>query len=491
MDFSQALKQESRKTFTENGATAYSTTGDALLDLFGSIGALRGQDIFRIERLFTEAYNQCPLMTMKCVFYARDIRGGLGERATARILFHYAAKHYPEAMRDNIPLIGLYGRYDDLYVLQGTQLEDEMWAYMKKQLAEDEAAMAAGKACSLLAKWLKTPDASSKNTRQLGILTAKKLGLSVYVFKRKLRALRKYIGIVERMMSAKQWKEIKYANVPSRAMFLYRKAFEKNDGDRYRQFISAVEKGEQKIHAATLFPYDILEKYGANNGFRICANHEDPVLEAQWKALPDFTGNGASALVIADTSGSMWGRPLATSVGLAVYFAERNKGPFNGLWMSFSADSKVQRLKGATLAQKLSSIDQQHWGMNTNLEKAFSQILDIALRNGVKPEDMVKSLIVISDMQIDHTVGSWSFHDEMAKRYRDCGYELPNVVYWNVESRSDVFHADKSRKGVQLCSGQSPSVFKELMSAVGMTPSEMMFKVLTADRYAPVTIAKA
>ena len=156
--------------------------------------------------------------------------------------------------------------------------------------------------------------------------------------------------------------------------------------------------------------------------------------------------------------------------------------------MSFSHDSRVQRLKGETLAQKLASIDTDHWDSNTNLERAFMHILDIAIKNHVPADEMVKSIIVISDMEIDYCTGSWSFYDEMRTRFMEHGYEIPNIVFWNVNSRHDVFHADKNRKGVQLCSGQSTATFKHLMNAIGMTPTEMMLQVLNSERYAPVTI---
>jgi len=492
MHFAQAAKNEARKTFTENGATAYNTTDSALLDLFGSIGALRNADNTRIERLFADAYQEDPLLATKCLFYSRDVRGGLGERHTFRVLLKYAATYHSEAIVNNIPLIGLYGRYDDLYELIGTPLENNMWRYVADQLAADEEAMNAGKACSLLAKWLKTPDASSANTRKLGILTAKKIGLTVYVYKRKLRALRRYLKIVEVSMSANKWNEIQYASVPSKAMTIYRNAFKKHDEVRFNNFIIAVENGKEKINASVLYPYDIIEAYIKQHGseyFGLRVRTTDSVLEAQWKAMPNFLDEPANAIVIADTSGSMCGRPMNSAVGLALYFAERNQGAYHGLWMSFSGDSKIQRIKGEKLSQWLNNMDTEHWGGNTNLERAFMHVLNIAIENNVSQEEMVKSIIVISDMEIDSCTGSWSFYDEMAKRYRAHGYTIPNVVFWNVDSRHDVFHADKNRKGVQLCSGQSASTFKHLMAAINMNPMEMMVKVLTGDRYKPVTLA--
>ena len=489
MIFAEAAKKMAVFTRTENGAVALNTTGDARLDFFGVAGSLRTAQKERVERLFAEAWKEDPLFATKIAFYARDVRGGLGERQTFRTLIRYMAKYHQEALRPNLDLIGVYGRYDDLYSLIGTPMEDEMWAAMKKQFEEDRVNLEQGNAISLLAKWIKTADASSENTRKLGILTAQKLGYSVYEFKRLVRAMRKQIGVVEALMSAGRWDEIKYSTVPSRAMMIYRKAFMKHDAVRYGQFINKAVKGEESIHSAALYPYDIVEKV-AHFGWSGCTITEDDVLEAQWRQLPDYVEKGTNALVIADTSGSMHGRPIAASVGLAVYFAERNTGAYHNMFMSFSGTSRIQILKGDTLAQKIGSIDMNDWQNNTNLKAAFEHVLEIAVRNHVSADEMPKSLIVISDMEIDYCGDKdWTFYEQMARRFRDNGYQIPNIVFWNVDSRHDVFHADKKRTGVQLVSGMSTAVFRQVMQCVGMNPVEAMEKVIGSDRYAAITVA--
>ena len=489
MNFAEAAKAIAALTKTENGAVALNTTGDARLDLFGTIGSLRTAETERINRLFSEAWKADPLFATKIAFYGRDIRGGLGERKTFRTLIQFMAEHHPEALRLNLDLIGVYGRYDDLYVLIGTSMEDEMWAAMKKQFEEDRQNLKNGNAVSLLAKWIKTADASSEASRKLGILTAHKLGYSVYEFKRLVRAMRKRIGIVEALMSAGRWDEIHYAEVPSRAMMIYRNAFMEHDKERYTQFIQKAVSGTETIHSATLFPYDIVEKV-MQMGWSGYSVREDAVLEAQWRQLPDYVEKSTNALVIADTSGSMYGRPLATSVGLAVYFAERNTGAYHNMFMSFSGTSRIQVLKGETLAQKIGSMNMKDWQSNTNLHAAFMHVLEIAVRNHVAPEDMPKSLIVISDMEIDYCGDrDWTFYEMMSQEFKRFGYRIPNIIFWNVASRHDVFHADKNRMGVQLVSGQTAAVFRQVMKCVGMNPVEAMEKIINSERYAAIAVA--
>ena len=489
MNFAEAAIRNAAFTRTENGAVALSTTGDARLDLFGSIGSLRCADHGRINALMEEAWRQDPLFATKIAFYARDIRGGLGERRVFRVILKHLAESHPEAILPNLDLIGVFGRYDDMYCLIGTPCEVAMWAAMKKQFEEDVKNLHAGNAVSLLAKWIATADASSKKTRQLGILTAKKLGYPVYNFKRIVRALRKRIGVVESLMSAGRWDEIKYPEVPSRAMMIYRKAFEKHDADRYNAFIKKAAAGEAKINSSTLFLYDLVEKIWPQSGWVRNPVYEDATVEAQWRQLPNYVEPGTNAIVIADTSGSMYGRPMATSVGLAIYFAERNVGAYHNLWMSFSGNPKMHVLKGSTLAQKISHLEMNDWQQNTDLKAAFELVLSIAVNNHINPDEMPKSLIVISDMEIDYCGNrDWTFYEQMSASFRERGYQIPNIIFWNVNSRHDIFHADSKRLGVQLCSGQSTTVFKQMLACVGMTPVEAMEKVINSDRYNCITV---
>ena len=502
MNFATAINEESKKTFTENGQEALNTTGNAVLDLFGTIGSLRDADDLRVQTLFAEAYKEDPLLATKCLFYARDIRGGLGERKVFRTLLKYAAKMHPECIRPNIPLIGIFGRYDDLYELIDTPLENDMWAYMKIVFESDLKSMEDKEPCTLLAKWMKTSKTTVKETRRLGLLTAKKLGMQEREYKRKLHALREYLKVVEVDMAARRWSNIEYSKLPSRAIRKYVAAFKRHDNDRYLKWIESIKKGESKVNASTLYPYDLIERYFNLNSIYNSFGNYDELVEAQWKALPDYVGKGVNAMVIADTSGSMFcatsggkkGRPAMSAIGLALYFAEHNTGAYHNLWMSFSRDSRIQTVKGETLLQKLRNIDYHNWSNDTNIELAFDKILDIAIKHRVPRDEMIKSLIIISDMEFnqctERSSRTWTFYDNMYEKYRDAGYDLPNIVFWNVDSRQNVFHADSKRKGVQLCSGQSAATFKQLLESIGKTPVEMMLKVLNQERYSVISIDK-
>ena len=490
------LKKEENRTFTENGCEAIKSTSNSLVDLFGSIGALRSRTDGEIERLFSMAFAEDKLLATKMSFYSRDIReGGQGERNTPKVIWKFLAKNYPEIVKKNIENIAYFGRFDDLYCLVGTPVEKDMWNFVQKQVISDIKNMKANKPISLSAKWLKSCNASSAETIKLGKLTAKNLGLSIPEYRHVLSALRAYINVTEINMSSNKWTDINYEQVPSKAMNIYRKAFSRHDLDGFSDYMGKVTKGEAKINASTLFPYDITEKYlgmammwGGN--LRSYSDSLDPVLEAQWNALPNYVEGENNILVMADVSGSMSGRPMATSIGLATYFAERNKGAFQNLFMSFSDKPQLVELKGASLYEKIENVIKTHWNNNTNLEAAFDKVLTTALKNNVPYEQMPKAIIVISDMEIDSCsdIRHWTFYDKMKAKFDSAGYEIPNIVFWNVSSRHDVFHAQSDYKGVQLASGQSASTFKSILECMGYSPYEAMVKVLNSEAYNRVTV---
>ena len=485
MNFSEIMKEETKWTTTENGAAAKNTTDSALLDMFATIGSMRERPEDEIIKKFELAYQEDPLGAVRCLFYARDIRGnGLGERRVFRVLLPYIADKHREDLLKNLSFIPEYGRWDDYYSLVDTPLEKDMWNCISAQLKIDNANMEEGFPCTLLAKWLEKADATSKNTRKLGIYTAKQLGMSVYDYKRLCNRLRKYIDVVEQKMSAKEWDKINYPVVPSRAMMNYRKAFARHDEQRFTEYLGSVEKGETKINSATLYPYDIVEKI-------LYHNEDNKVLEVQWNNLPNYVDGDVNAVVMADVSGSMTGRPMATSIGLAMYFAERNKGAYHNLFMTFSGTPEFVELKGTTITEKVRFISRANWDMNTDLEVALLKILDVAIQNRCSQEEIPKSLIIISDMEIDKC--TWQkrgeqFYDYVSRIYEEHAYKIPNVVFWNVDSRHDIFLADRDRKGVQLVSGQSASTFKHLIGCIDKTPVEMMHSVLNSERYQAITI---
>ena len=476
------IRKEQNYTLTENGALALNSTSDNLVNLFAISGAMRERDDEEIKMMFAKAVIDDKLLATKMAFYTRDVREGLGERRSGRIMFRYLANNYPDIFNKNVQYIAEYGRWDDLIFL----LEDArelIVPLLKKQFDEDLANMKENKPISLLAKWLPSVNTSNKETIRKGKLLAKYFNMSERNYRKTLAELRRYLKVTEVYMSAKRFKSIVYSEVPSKAMNNYRRAFMRNDEQRFSAFLNNVKEGKEKINASVLYPYDIVEKYLYHT------KAADPVLEEQWKALPNYVEGKNSFLIMADVSGSMLGRPMATSVGLAMYFAERNKGTFANQFMTFSARPELVTIKGNTLYERVQYISSASWGNNTNLEAAFNLLLYTAVKYKTPQEEMPASIIVITDMEFDIGVCSdWLFYDAMEKRFAENGYQIPNIVFWNVNSRHNTYHASYDYKGVQLASGQSVTVFESLIKGMNLNPYEYMLSVLNTERYEKITI---
>lgn len=479
MTFITALESQMNDTVTANGAKSYKSTLNKCLDLFGKIAACRG-NIGQAQKLFAHAYAENAETATRILFWARDIRGGQGEREVFRNLFKYLVEENGEIGAKLVSLIPEYGRWDDLLVLENTSAWETVLNVIQSQLNLDRVSYKAGEPVSLLAKWLPSINASSKDSKRLGRKIATHLGLSEREYRKVLSNLRTHIRIVEQAMCSKEWSAIDYSKLPSRAAFMYRKAFQKQDGTRYAQYLSAVEKGEAKINASTLYPYDIVEQYlykGASN---------DKTIDLQWEALPNYMeGREFNGLVVADVSGSMSGRPMAVSISLAMYIAERNTSPvWKNKFLTFSERPKLQSIVGSTIGSRIHNLSRAAWQMNTDLMAVFKTVLDAGLMNDVPAEDMPQKLIIVSDMQFDQCCRSnkRTNFGQIQKLYRKAGYEMPQLVFWNVNSYGDV-PIKAHNTGTCLVSGCSPSILKSVLTDSVLTPVDTMNETVYTERY--------
>ena len=481
----QYLKQESNKTFTENGAVTYSSTLSDCLDLFATVGALRRESEEEIVSRFMRAYTENKDVAMKLLFFARDIRGGLGERRVFRTILKWLSQNEPESLRKNLNYIAEYGRYDDLMTLFGTPLEKDMLQYIKTQLASDLDAMENGGDVSLLAKWLPSVNASCRETKRLAKRVARHLELDDAAYRKMLVKLRAHIRIIENNLREKDY-TFDYAKQPSKAMFKYRNAFIRNDGERYNEFLNKAGTGEVKLNASVLTPYEIITPFFKRN----VSDEERSSINATWNALEDYSGD-ENALAVIDGSGSMYGGadpiPATVALSLGIYFAERNKGAFKNHFITFSENPQLVEIKGDDILDKVRYCHDYNEVANTNIQKVFELVLDAAKKNNVPQEELPKRLYIISDMEFDYCADDASQTNfEYAKRaFEDAGYTLPEVVFWNVSSRNRQQPVTKNEQGVLLVSGCTPRIFSMIAdgSISDSTPYEFMLEVLMSERY--------
>ena len=494
------IKESTNQTLTENIAVTKLTSNSELLDLFSTIGALRNAAESDIVRRASRAISDQTMekgkvwdFFIRILFYTRDIRGGLGERRVFRVILEYLAESYPEVVLANLDNINFYGRWDDFYALFGTKLEKEAAEHLKNQFKKDlEVLQDPDGSPSLLGKWLKSENTSSEKSRKLARKTIKHFNISHSTYRKSLSKLRERINVVERLMSQNRWEEIVYSNVPSKASMTYRDAFRKHDPEGYNKFISEVEKGNQEIKAATIFPYEIVRKIFNNHKMK---RDSLRVLEAQWRALPDYGAIEDNAMAVVDTSGSMHINdffPLSVAISLGLYFAERNTAPgFHNKFFTFSSAPDLIEVKGRDIREKLFNMRDENWGANTDLESLFELVLSVARENNLSQEDLPQKLFIISDMQFDEAVSfkdktalnNKTFIQKMKYKYEKHNYSLPHIVFWNVASRHIQSPVTMSEEGFHLVSGCSPSIFKAVVDANATTPFDIMLEILSKKRY--------
>jgi len=457
------MKNKTNESLTENGALTYKSTQSKVLDLFSMGGALRTRTPEEIEKFLSQALAEDKLLAIKCLFYLRDSRGGAGERRTFREALKILSNYNPEETLKLLPLIPDYGRWDDIFYLDNIDFS----GFLKEQIAKD---IKTDKP-SLLGKWLPSENAGTKS-KKLARQIRKYLGYSSKNYRKLLSLLRNKIDIVETKLSEKNYKDIDYSKLPSKAGMIYKDAFSKNDATRYTEYLKAVAEGKETINTKALFPYEIIRKARKEN---------DKTLDLLWKNLPDYTKNNEQAIVVADVSGSMDGTPMDVSVSLAMYFAERNKGVFQNKFITFSAKPELQEIAGTSLNQKIRNLENAHWDMNTNVQAVFDLLLNTATANSVEAKDLPKTIYIISDMEFDDASATRTNFQMIKDKYEAAGYEMPTLVFWNVDSRQNNTPVTENEKGVVLLSGCSPTVFKYAVE--GVTPNEFMLSVLNSPRY--------
>lgn len=480
------LKKEANLTCTENGAVTYRSTQSECLDLFATIGALRGESDEEITGRFLRAYAENADLAMKILFFARDVRGGIGERRVFRTILRWLAENEPRSLEKNLPYIAEYGRFDDLLALMGTPCEGKALRQIKEQLDTDLAALASGGPVSLLAKWLPSVNASSEAAARTAKRIARALGMNDAQYRRTLSALRARIDIIENHLREKDY-TFDYARQPSKAMFKYRKAFIRNDGERYGAFMNRAAEGREQLHTGALTPYEIIQPF-FNPGS--VSAQERLAIDATWSAQEDFTG-GENALAVIDGSGSMYCGadpiPAAVALSLGIYYAEHNTGAFQNHFITFSENPRLVEIRGRDIYEKVRYCRQFNEVANTNLQRVFELILGTAVKHRVPQEEMPSRLYIISDMEFDCCAeGSSATNFEYAKQlFAKRGYRLPELVFWNVASRNQQQPVTVNDRGVALVSGCNSRIFSMLKAGV-LSPYAFMMEVLGSARYAAI-----
>ncbi len=455
MSFFEITKKHINKAFTENGDIAYQTTGSYCLDYFAIVGGMR-ENMTDALNLFLKSYYEDPLMTIKILFYVRDIRSGLGERDLFRYAFNVLCNMYPDVAKQLIKYIPEYGRYDDLLVCLDSVIHDDVIRFIGEKLKEDLENKKAGKQVSLLAKWLPSINTSSKDTRIYAQDIAASLGMKCVDYRKMLSYLRKDL-IIENNLREKNY-TFDYEKVSSGAMFKYRNAFLNNDNTRFNEYLEKLKLGTAKMNTKAIYPYEVIR--ALENG---AGKKEWSSLDAIWKNF-DRNEISSKTIVVRDGSGSMLDNRQVTAssvaTSLAILFAEQLTSEFKDKFITFSSKPKLIEIKGKTIKEKYNFICKFDDYTNTNISLVYKLILDVYKDPKFKKEDALDRIIIISDMEFDCIKESRnSTFEVLKKEFAKHGFKLPEIVFWNVRARG-IHFPTTNEQNIKLVSGASPKIIE-------------------------------
>lgn len=461
--FVDAVKTVPKTVRTENGMKTFESSKSDLVDLFFTIGASRGKDL---STQFARALAQDETLALRLLMWARDVRGGAGERDVVRKILLNLEKTNPAALARVLPHLVEFGRWDDLLIFNTKAIKEQAFTMIGDALRARNG---------LAAKWMPRQGSLAVEIRNF-------FGMSPKFYRKSLVGLSK---TVEQNMCANTWDEINYSHVPSLAASRYQKAFKKHDAEGYEAYKAKLVSGEAKVNAAAVYPYDVIK------GHRF--GGDATVVQAQWDALPNYIGDQL-VLPMCDVSGSM-STPVGGNanltcmdvcVSLGLYLADKNTGPFKDMFLTFSAKSKIEILKGDLLS-KLAQLQRSDWDMSTNLNAAFNEVLRVAVAGKVDAKDMPKFLLIMSDMQFD----ACAKHDDSAmdmieRKFAAAGYTVPNIVFWNLNAKAGQSPVKFDKKGTALVSGFSPAILQSILAAEDLDPVSVMIKTICSPRYAVI-----
>ena len=498
------MKNVTNYTLTENGGITHKTTRSDLLDMFAMGAAMRSRSDSDVILMFRKAFAENPVYALKCLFYIRDVRGGQGERRFFRVIMKDLAVNQTAAAKRNLEYVPEFGRWDDLYTFVGTPLQNDALQIMKDQLELDVQC----KTPSLLAKWLKSENTSSAESRRLGNVTRTFLGMNHKQYRKTLSILRERINVLERLMSENRWDEIEFDKIPSKAGLKYKNAFARRDiiKAKYEAF---AKDTTTKVNAKTLYPYECVAEalkvmghrsyWGGYSNDVALDDTNRLMVNKYWDNLADyFNGATFNGIAVVDTSGSMTrgdaAAPINVAISLGLYCAEKAQGPFANHYISFASRPQLIQTDGVDFCDKVARIYRTNLIDDTNIEAVFDLLLDTAIKNRCTQDDLPQNVIIISDMEFNMAVGGgWrsrsninSNNVETVLEGKACewaarGYQMPHLIFWNVDARQNNIPM-LGNGPISFVSGMSPTIFETIMS--GKTGYDLMMDKLDSERYA-------
>lgn len=463
---------------TENFMVTQKTSLCPTVDLFFKIGCRMPKEDFEgLLMLLEEAFLFNNDHTTRILLWSRDILQGAGIRQNFRggLLFLQKRGHISSdaciALLNSAIHSGIAYWKDLILIYPHLDPKSRKLALWLMSLATD----------TLIFKWLP----------RKGLLfnhLSKELKMGVKNLRKRLV---ENSSTVEQLIGAGKYSEIDYSKIPSLASRRYANLFLRKDRARYSTYLNAVKSGAATMHAAAIWPHEIIRD-GVNSIFLDIDKSEInwEQMDAQWKCLPNFLKDAPPNyyLPIIDNSGSMLSLnalPMQVACALGIYISERNVGRFHNEFVSFSGNPQFHSFQdGLGLKHKLSKMAEYAEISNTNIERTFQVLLAVALTNNIPEKEMPKCLLIISDMQFDACTADYdeTVLNMMKRLYSEVGYDLPKIVFWSVRHATGI-PVTFDQFGTALVSGYSPAIMKSIISAEELTPYKVMYNTIMQERY--------
>lgn len=495
-DIYEDIDEESVQSFDLNNKQS----NNYLMKFYAKANTLGYKYNEEIVDLFKLAYEESPLKAIRILFYVRDKKDGLGKRTLFRLILNYLGSINDSIIKGNLNLIAEYGRWDDLYALYGTPLEESAINLFKKQIKKDLDSQNP----STLAKWLKSENTSSIISKKLATRTRELLGLTSKEYRKTLTELRSRIGIVEQRLSSKEWSEIKYGEVPYFAMKKYTKAFSKNDKEGFQEFLNfnKVNTNNRYINKDNLIekiaPYNIIENMILEN-----KNYDDDTYLELWGELPKYiTESLGDSISILGLSGDILNNVQATpaaiaSIGTALYIMDNNKGRFKNYIIS-SNPNNIRKIRSKLLRDKIYEVLELSQTKEVNIESALDIILFAAIKHNLDEENIPKRLFCITDNNCEisilskkgyinnHFLLNAEKYENIKDKWERAGFSIPKIILWNIDGRREDSTVIYDNENIIFAFGYSRKVFKTLVSGDNSLDTTNLDNLINSPRYTKI-----
>lgn len=474
---------ESNLVFSKNGALECASSGSALVDFNARATEFRNAHESVIFDAAVMAFAENPVDFVKLVFQTGDIKGGKGERRSFNICMDWLVATHPYIAMEVLSLIPEFTRWDNLVrhiVSENKEIREYATSIVVEQFKKDLDTVRASKEdemvhISLLAKWMPSLQTKKSSDKILVRHLLRSLHMQEREYRKALSELRSHLNIIEKAMSAKDYKAIDMTKLSSKQQLRYAKFFNRVMQEERHEYIQAVLRGEKKMNASVLNPLEIYHEY-IKKSRGVVSYNED--YEALWSLISDKTAGNGNTLVIRDGSFSMKvgfirnsnATMLDAASAMAIYCAEHMTGPLKNKFITFSSRPQIVDLSEChTLAEKINHLFRYNDCTNTNIEATFDLILNAAIEGNLSQDEIPSYLLIMSDMEFDRarTFESRSravLFDLIREKWNAAGYEMPTLVFWQLNGKRTIYPEIDSKNGIIFLSGFSVNELELVMA---------------------------